>query len=481
MPPPDHPDDEAKDDPWGDDLRDHEDEAPLVTPGVPGAAPLGLDVEGPAGEIDEPLELSEGGDDDRRGGLDGDDELDAGALDLVDEIPEERTLGGHSPAGLDDASDDDDPSFDDGPVQPTNGDIRAELDDALGIELVDEHGSGQDRGEEGTGEETELDESALPPLDADDEGDELSLVDPALERSVLGASGDDLWELEELAPGRFRCVAQSEGLVVAGGDALLVRATSGHWLRHELGEPVLACAVSGGRVAVCTPTRVLVASAGALSTPGGSSDFVEHRVDRATGLAFARGRACFVDRHGTLFELAESGQRELVERDVVAIASTAAGIVMVRRELDGTLLLERRRGDDAACVASALRLPISGLDERKLAAFASPSGDVALISGGRVAFSLGGGDRFTTSMIDGVLSAAFVVQSDSVCLAVASREPGRLVVRMPAERASAEAAATLPMDLGGEDPIGLVWDGSREAFLLATPQGLHELRRSPAH
>jgi hypothetical protein len=154
---------------------------------------------------------------------------------------------------------------------------------------------------------------------------------------------------------------------------------------------------------------------------------------------------------------------------------------MVRRDPDGALLLERRRGDDAARVASALRVPISGLDERKLSAFASPSGDVALVSGGRAAFSLGGGDRFTTSAIEAVVSAVFVVQAESICLAVASREPGRLVLRMPAERASAEAAASLPMDVADEEPVGLAWNVAREAFLVATPHGLYELRRSAAH
>jgi hypothetical protein len=165
----------------------------------------------------------------------------------------------------------------------------------------------------------------------------------------------------------------------------------------------------------------------------------------------------------------------------VALASTAAGIVMVRRDVDGALLLERRRGDDAARISTGLRSPISGIDEQKLAAFASPSGDVALVSGGRAAFSLGGGDRFTASTIEAVVSAVFVVQADAVSLAVASREPGRLVLRMPAERASAEAATTLSMDLGEEDPVGLAWDAARDAFVVATPHGLYELRRSPAH
>ena len=486
MPPPDHRDDEAKEDPWAEDPEHPSDEPTLRTPfeppALPGTSTPGLDVEGPVGELDEPLELWENGEHDARDGIAGDDEFHTDALALVDEIPEEERTGGESPAGLDDERDDEhDAVFDDGPADLSRRDAHVELDDALGIDLVDEHATGQDRGEEGTGEESEVDESALPPLDADDEGDELSLVDPAFERSMLGSMGDERWEVEELAPGRFRCVALDEELVVAGGDALFLRSGSGPWRRHELGEPILACAVSGARVAVSTPTRVLVGSAMAFSTSGSGADLSEHRVDRADALAFARDRVCFVDRHGKLFELGESGQLELVEDEVVALASTAAGIVMVRRDGDGTLLLERRRGDDAARIASALRLPLSGVDERELAAFASPRGDVALVSGGRAAFSLGGGDHFTTSAIDAVASAVFVVQGDSVSLAVASREPGQLVLRMPAERASAEAAASLPMEIADDEPVGLAWNAARDAFVVATPFGLFELRRTPAH
>lgn len=479
MPPPDDRDDEATDDPWGDDPAQPSLDAPLEPPRSPGEP--GLEVEGPAGEPDAPIELWDEREDDAHEGVDA-DELDADELVLVDEIPEERSAGVESPAGLDDARDDeDDASFDDQPDASSSGDALVELDDALGIDLIDEHGSDVDRGEEGTGEEPAVDESALPPLDEGDEGGETQLVDPSLELGMLGSASDERWELRELAPGRFRGVALDGELVVAGGDALLLRRATGPWRRHELGEQVLACAVSGERVALATPTRVIVGSPAALFASSGAEGIVELRVDRAEQLAFARGRVCFVDRHGELYELGGSGTVELVERGVLALASTAAGIVMVRRAADGEIVLERRRGDDAARVTSPLRMPISMLDERALSASASPRGDVALVSGGRAAFALGGGDRFTTSAIEAAVSAVFVVQGDDVSLAVASREPGRLVLRLPAERASAEAAAALPMDLGEQESIALAWDASREALLIATPHGLYELRRSAAH
>ncbi len=479
MPPPDHRDDEAKDDPWADEPDQPSLDAPTEPPASPGAA--GLDVEGPAGESDEPLELWDDGAEDAREGI-ADEELDAEELALVDEIPEERGAGAESPSGLGETRDDDDDgSFEDRPADAGAAEALDAIDEALGIDLVDERGSRPDGGEEGTGEEPEVDEGALPPLDADDEGGEAQLVDPSLELGMLGSAADDRWELTELAPGRFRAVAIDGELVVAGGDTFLLRHATGPWRRHELGEQVLACAASDGRVAIATPTRVLVGSAAAFSASGHAEEIVERRVERVEQLGFARGRICFVDRHGQLFDLGESGQVELLEREVLALASTAAGIVMVRRAADGAVLLERRRGDDRARIASALRMPSSMLEERALRAFASPRGDVALVSGGRVAFSLGGGDRFASSAIECAVSAVFVMQADAVSLAVASREPAGLVLRLPAERASAETAATLPMELGEEEPVGLVWDAARDAFLLATPQGLYELRRSAAH
>jgi hypothetical protein len=311
MPPPDHPDDEAKDDPWGDDQPHAADETPLETPGPPGIPTPGLGVDGPLGELDEPLEHWEDGDDDRRDGIAGDEELDADELDLVDEIPEERTVGGESPAGLDDERDDeDDAVFEDGPGPHAKGDANVELDEALGIDFVDENGFGQDRGEEGTGEETELDESSLPPLDADDEGDELPLLDPAFERSMLGSMGDDRWELVELAPGRFRCVAQDEELVVAGGDALFVRAAD--WAVAEARACVSPCSPAPCRAHASRYRRPRACSSRARARCRASgSRSLSSRSTASIGaeqLVFARERVCFVDRHGSLFELGESGQ-----------------------------------------------------------------------------------------------------------------------------------------------------------------------------
>ncbi|MFO0757574.1 MAG: hypothetical protein U0359_13845 [Byssovorax sp.] len=467
-------------------------------------------------ELDAPPEV---GEDDDRPGVEGEDELDAlddgGDDPLDDRAAEDIEQGDEIDPVEEDGGAADDREIDVGPL-----DEGIDLDDADGA--IDEAGEGgepgadiedldlgerrseDDGGAEGTSDnpEDEVDEAALPELDADEDGD---AGDDALADLLL----DEAPAPVEPAPteARFRslggagaavavCALSLEGsrLAAAGERLLLVDEGEMTARRATFGAGSTSVALTGGLVLAAGPRAQLVLSADggerASPLPGFAS------AGAPIDLCSTPGRLWILS-NGALFCLAAPRQPPAVvrARDVLAMAGTGGTLVVLRLlpdragEVSGAAI-ERLRGDDEGpeetLLSASLRRLIARPRRRLL--FAATAGGRALAVGDEasLAVSRSGGQGFELLSIPGLRALCFQGEDRQAPLfALAARAGG--APTEPAEasllRLSPEGVLTELAVIPGAltDRAAMVWDVTRDHLWVACDAGLLALAPSPPH
>jgi hypothetical protein len=476
-----------------------------------------IDVELPPMDADEEDTERESGEDDLEL-----DALDDGDGDPLDDAEASDLDGGAEGAELDELDDDPrdgdaDEQIDVGPLdddligaeaEPASAELEA--DGITGDDdEVDELDDGDDdSGDEGTHEpvEDEVDEDALPAIDADDDGDfeDASLVgeawDDELADAPLPGWGDTRWEAREGAGAELPCraVAARDGRVVAAGEAVLV-VDQGACVARRVGPEGGAQALTlgeDGAALIATRRGQLIG----LSPTGQATPLSAWRA-RFGGLALAStpGRAWALERgaDGALWSL--GGSPALVtmarEQGVMAIAASGASLFALTNDAAG-LHLQRLRSDDegwqpthlagaARAIAAGSEVHLAAAAQGRALAIAEPTRGLAV--------SRDGGASFQALGVVGVVAVAFagddeaapalalVASSlgDGVCLVEVLPDGTALrVAELPARRSN---SSTPHEDDAPERAFGMAWDATRELVWIAHPGGLVALGRLRTH
>jgi hypothetical protein len=470
--------DEDEDDDVALPPLDDDDGSDDDAPGIDDDAPVSIDV--PEAE-DDPYDDATA------------DEL---AVDDVDPVPEDdadddREIDvGALTDGID-TSDDADPRDD------TQGFDASDEDDE-----DDDDGGEDDGGVEGTSEaiEDEVDEAALPELDADDEGefeDQDLLAAVGAEDAPLPPWAKARWSVREGAGASVpcACVAVGRGRVVAAGDVLLVVDEGAHAARQSgAARAGVSVAASGDAAYVATRRGAVVVVRG---EPSGAAPLPGWRARGALELATTAGRlwvrcddalwcAASVSDDGP--ELAPEPVRP---RGVRAIA--AAGAVALAITTDhGAPSVERRRSDDEGWRAAALRgeAARASLDPTVRLVAAAEGQAIAILGEQRVCVSRDGGASFTVVDLPCAAAAAFAGDAPDAPLLVLIGRPGHEAgYLVEVDRAGDTAVlAAIPgaFPEASEDgpapgAAGLAWDASRELAWAASGAGLVALGRARRH
>lgn len=456
-----------------------------------------------------------------------DDELELDALDEdgdpLDDAEASDLDGGVEGSELDELDDDprDTDADEEIDVGPLDDDlVGAEAEPANGVELeaegirgdddeVDELDDGDDDlGEEGTREpvEDEVDEDALPAIDADDDGefDDASLVgeawDDELAEAPLPGWGDARWETRQGAGAELPCraVATRDGRVVAAGEAILVvdqGASVARRVGPEGGAQALALGEDGAAL-IATRRGQLIA----LSPTGHATPLSAWRA-RHGGLALAStpGRAWALElgADGALWSL--GGSPILVtmasERGVRAIAASGASLFALTNDAAGPRL-ERLRSDDEGWqptrLDGAARAIAAGAGPRLAAAAQGRALAIAEPTRG-LAVSRDGGASFRALGLVGVVAIAFAGEDEAapaLALVASSLGDGVCLVEIPRDGTALRVAELPPRRSASRDPredepqehaFGMAWDATRELLWIAHPGGLVALGRLPTH
>ncbi len=444
-------------------------------------------AEGPRGEPDE------GGDrdldDEEPGGLDASvsDDLPIGEAAIVDDARGEEH---GDAAGLDvpyDATADL-AHFEDGPLRDEE---RGFADEFHGVE-DDPRTSADDGGAEGTSEDigAEVDESALPELDADDGGTfDLGDFMRELRAEGLGheASGER-WVVYEGwgAPVPCAALVVDHGRVLAAGAELCVIDPAQHAARrHGLPRRATAIAASPAGAVVGTSRGVILATSAAGAAPAIMSLLETERPVRALAVFSGRTWALVGEE---LWQVASPPAPAVVARNaVVALVQATGAILGVSRR--GETTIERFRGDDGDW--EVLPIPegarrLVSTTEPKAIAVCGASSTFALATSSEVFVSREGGARTTEIDLDDVLALAFAGSDASSKLLVAARKGEALIVVSVDDRG--RTALEGELDLGSlgdpEDPdarVAIAWDDTREALFVATPRGLFAVGPKRTH
>jgi hypothetical protein len=362
--------------------------------------------------------------------------------------------------------------------------IEARDDDHDDLDL-DESTSEDDGGAEGTSDapepDDEVDEAALPDLDADDEGDE---GDEDLAEALLAGlpAANIPWDKAPWAPlegagAAVPCSAVSvwSGSVVAAGEVLLIVDEGARAARR-------AAPFAGAAAVALTEGILLAATArGQLlfSSDGGTetSTLAGLRAGPSpVALVATPGRVwigcdgallCFSSPHKPLSPVRDHG--------VIGITVSGAVVLALTRDKTGPAI-ERIRGDDEGWQ----RTPIGGSARRLVERAKTPiclaaagSGRcIALANGARVALSRDGGQSFETTNLGPVLALAFAGDEDKApLLALAAPHDGldATLIQVP-ERGELTRIATVP-NLP-ESAAAMAWDTSRDCIWIACGTGL---------
>jgi hypothetical protein len=449
------------------------------------------------------------------------DSLDDGGSDPLDDAEASDLDGGAEGSEIDDvdgeSNEDDEDDVDVGPLDDdliddeTEPPIGADLE-ADGVagdsDEVDELDDGDDDGgQEGTNEpvEDEVDESALPGIDADDDGDfeDPSLVAEAWEDELaetsLPAWAPLRWKLREGAGTEVPCraVASQGGRIVGAGDVLFV-VDAGAYAARRIGPEEAAIAVTlddNGTALVATRRGQLIE----VSVDGRMTSLGEWRAHHgALTLASTPGRAWALElgANGTLWSLAGSPRRVVVarERGVLAIAASGASLLALTSDGAGPCL-QRLRSDDegwqpmvldgaARAVASGPAVALASAAQGKVIALAEPTRGLVI--------SRNGGASFRPIDLVGVVAHAFAGDDETapvLALVLSSIDDEAYLVEVAPEGTPLRVAE-LPLcpragDEAEHDPMervfAMAWDATREVAWVASPSGLMAIGRPPTH
>ena len=378
--PPDGAEDEAADDDDDFELREDSDEGDPLDDANAHNLDAGIDLD----DLDEAL------DDDGEG-------IDVGPIDEGIDFGDEGGDEGDGPKDDDDDDDDLDASPDDG-------------------------------GAEGTADapEDEVDETALPALDADEEGaDDAALAEVLFAEATATAEGAELWEAIAGAGADVACgaVAAGNGRVAAGGDALVIGEGVGAARSTSVASGVAAVALADDVLAYANRRGQVLWGRGLTAPPaplGGWSPAVG-----GVELVATPGRI-FILADGALWSFAATGERltALEPSGVRAIAAAGGVVGVLARAEDGGLCLGLRRGDDEALPRVRLQgdaLRVADADRVHLAIAASGKA-IALADGHAVVISRDGGASFSSIALGDVAALAFVGSGSEAPL-IAATEP----------------------------------------------------------
>jgi hypothetical protein len=333
---------------------------------------------------------------------------------------------------------------------------------AVGELIEDEPpGSADDGGAEGmTGvAEDEIDEHALPELDADDEGE--VEVDDLLRQ--LGFSSDgEAWEaVGSLAVDRpLAAIACDEGRVAAVGAALAVLGPGDPAPRaRRLAEVAHACVWDDDRVAFATARGVHCAK-------GTAKDTLVYASAGVSALAVAAGRLWALAGTSLVGIDAAAGTHAVARDDVLAIAAAAGTLYVVAGgSSTARARLLRLRGQDgdweevsesaalAAHVRRGARLAVNGASA------------MAVLDGGQV-FVRRPGRSLAPTHVDRAVAVAFRGDAPDAPLLVVL-EDGQLGFVAPSGDLVELGAGRID---GGVR--GLAWDTSRDLAFVVGPGGL---------
>jgi hypothetical protein len=403
------------------------------------------------------------------------DDLDDDALDAVEETSTEDDSEGVG-APLDDGLDlSEEGVGDDEPI--------GEPDAIDGIDEGPE--DRDDGGAEGTldAPEDDVDESALPELDADadGEGDEGDFASALLEEVELGLPPWDVarWAVVEGAGSSLPCasVGVSNARALALGEVLLV-VEEGELAARRLGT------ASGTRLAMTDELVVLAARGHVLSSRDGgatTTPVAGFRVDEVTAIAVTPGRA-WIATDEALARVVEGVVTEARSRGVVAIAASGRELLVLCRD-GGELSIERLGRDDegprSIVLPAAVRdaIPPARSGTRMVAA---GGGAAIAIASDRLVLSRDGARSFEVLALQ-VRALAFEGDGpDAALLALVAPARGPLaLVSIPARGRPTRVAELERVEPGA--PVDLAWDASREVAWIATPSGLAAFARARKH
>ncbi|NUP04556.1 MAG: hypothetical protein HOW73_00665 [Polyangiaceae bacterium] len=449
--------DEGLDEPLG---IDPDSDTPDTTPGKSHEE----DPLGPREEDEEALE-----DDSDRSLEDAySDDLDIGGVDIAFE---EGALGKRvdDTAGIEHDVDDFAPSFDDGASEAGDEPV-SELATDDGVDLLPS--TADDGGAEGIGDgsEAEVDEAALPAMDADAGGD-FELNDLLEE---MGFGGAEPWEsVPQLSrDDALACVTSLDGLILAAGSAVVVvdRGALSPRVR-PLASAAHGCALTSGGVVLATARGVETIAAAATSAPKvlfAQADVGAIAVAAATLWVLAGTRLFRVDP--------ASGANKVVRDDVLTM-SAAQGTLFVGTS-SPVAALERLRGDDGAFEPLDCDAATEQLLEAGATIAASSPGHLVLVHEGRGLLVRVGGASLPLPR-ERIVAATFRGHTDAALLLLVRAGEGLEMVSIDAH--GAEVSAVKVMSPASGDAYAIAWDATREIALIAGPQGLAAMRPRLQH
>ncbi len=401
-------------------------------------------VLGPDSEDDEQLDLREDG---------GTDDANAADLDIGDFAGEEPTAPPSERAlALED--DDAEPTL----FEDIGGEAAEEAGEGpeLAMDAFDDAlpASPDDGGAEGMtdGTEGDVDESALPELDADAEG-EVDLED-MLRQLGFGGGGAEPWEPQpDLSFDRpLAAVATHDGSVAAVGHALVVIGNGDVASRaRPLSEPAVACAWLGPRTVVATERGIHFVAAATreeLVVPIHGARYVAVAAGRVWALAAS-----------SLFHIDERAGSATPLRDDVRSIAAAAGTLYVLTAGEARLLALRGQDGDFA----ELSVPADVLEhlDRGADLLVSAAGLVAAIDATTIFVAR---SKLELVRLEGGACATFCGERADAPLLVAS-ESGALTLYD--QTGNATEVGSVPWT-----PRAIAWDATRDIAFVAGDGGL---------
>jgi hypothetical protein len=360
--------------------------------------------------------------------------------------------------------------------------------------------SAEDEAGAGTGEDPAafVDESALPPLDADDgRGAESPEIPGGAARAAASRSAGNRarWRVASGMGAHIPCslVAVSPAHVVAAGRTVLV-ARGGARVSNGVGPDVDAVAVAATDDAIFVASRrgALFASMdGGESWATGSVPWPPARAKLA--LAATPGRL-WICENGALWSVrwAGNGRPEppvLVRKDGVRAMAAADSTLVILAERGADLAVERLRGDDEAppaeLVSGAVRAAIGKASP--LLASAAGGRVLGVLAGGTLYVSRDAGRSYGACPAGSAIALAFAGDRDDARALVltTSAERGRDAPLYLTELGDGDVstrAAEVALVSGEYDRAAAIgWDAAREVMWVACSAGLLAFERPAQH
>jgi hypothetical protein len=371
-----------------------------------------------------------------------------------------------------------DSTADDEATAETHGD-----DDDLLDRLVHDDDDG---GAEGTGEnvENDVDEAALPELDASDqdEGDD-QLAYTLLEEASTGLVppwAASRWGLIEGAGATVPCVAVTSvgGRVLAAGDVVLAVDEGAHAARQT------GLAAASTAIAANDETTVVATARGGLmvSRDGGASGspVAGFRSGKSPATLAATPGRIWILQEGALWSITGPDGAPVPVRDsgILAMAASGGTVVACAARVEGPAI-ERLRGDDEGWQATPLPEGMAELFEG-----GARPGLAAAASGRRIAIwtekslfsSADGGRSFMSIELPFVVAACFAGDDEESPLLALVAHPGEAVGYLVRVIDDEDPARVGELQCGGDGATfgeaHLAWDGARELAWVACRAGL---------